>query len=112
IAAVSCYGKRGDHATRLTRPLPPASRRRRVGTSAADSASFLLSDELHLTFDPDLVRDQHAAGLDRLVPLEPPLPAVELGLEAEPRARLPPGVGPPTLVLTVEHHLHRDAMDH
>ena len=54
---------------------------------------------------------EHAAGLDRLAPLEAPLAAVDLRAEAEPRARLPPRIGPAPLVLAVEHELHRAVAD-
>src|SRR5687768_9390301 len=74
--------------------------------------SVVLPDELHLAFDPDLVRHEHAPGLERLVPLEPPLPAVDLGLKAEPRARLSPRVRSPALVLAVQVHFHRRVADH
>src|SRR5688500_2324144 len=73
--------------------------------------SVVLPDELHLAFDPDLVRHEHAPGLERLVPLEPPLPAVDLGLTAEPRARLSPRVPAPALLPAVQVHFHRRVAD-
>src|SRR5687768_12010810 len=64
-------------------------------------SSAVLPDELHFSFDPHLVRDEYAAGLDRLVPLEAPFPPVDLRPKAEARARLPPWVGSPALVLAI-----------
>src|SRR5689334_2848304 len=63
--------------------------------------------KLHFALDPHLVRDQDAARLDRLIPFESPLPPIDLSTEAESRARLAPRILPATLVLAVEHDLHR-----
>jgi hypothetical protein len=48
----------------------------------AASSSALLH-ELHIRLDPHLVGHQDAAGLDHLVPLEAPLPAVDLAARRE-----------------------------
>src|SRR3954454_22769803 len=68
-------------------------------------------DELHLRLHPHLVRYQHPAGLDHLVPLEPPVPPVDLGPGAEAGAFLPPRVPPPPLEGAVEGHLNGGAVD-
>ena len=52
--------------------------------------------ELDLGLNPHLVGDEDTPGLYRLVPLEAPLAAVDLGAEADAHARLPPRVQAPT----------------
>src|SRR4029453_5168770 len=69
--------------------------------------SFAHLHELHFDVDPHAVRDEHTAGLDRLIPAETTLPTIELGVTAEPRALLPPRVLAAALELAVENDLHR-----
>src|SRR3954454_5199735 len=68
-------------------------------------------DELHLRLHPHLVRHQHPAGLDHLVPLEPPVAAVDLGPRAEAGPLLPPRVPAPPLEGAIERHLYGGAVN-
>src|SRR5437016_689064 len=69
--------------------------------------SALRSYELHLDFELHFVRDQYAPGLDHLVPLEAPFPAVDLPGRREARALLSPRIFAAPLECAVECHRHR-----
>src|SRR5262245_29100995 len=80
------------------------------------SSSFLPSrrlrgrglHRLHVELDVDALADQHAAGLEHLVPGEPELLAIDRRLRDEARALVAPRVGAAAAVLDVEHDLADD----
>src|SRR5262245_21932331 len=80
-------------------------------TPDRSSALLLLLHELHLPLDAALVRHEYAPRLDRLIPAQTPLAPVELALERETCALVPPRVLPSPFVLAVEHNLDRRVAD-
>jgi RNA polymerase sigma factor (sigma-70 family) len=74
--------------------------RRALGAPPLPPVSGL--DELELDLDLELLRHQHAAGLERLVPAQPPVAAAERGLRAEANPIVAPGVFAATCLLDLE----------
>src|SRR5690606_35082879 len=76
------------------------------------ASSAHLPDELDLALDSHLVGHQDSAGLQSLVPLESPLPAIDLRPEAEACARIAPRVDSPSKVLAVQCDFHGAVADY
>src|SRR4051812_40189149 len=66
---------------------------------------------LHLELDVDSVAHEHAAGLQRLVPLQPEVLPIDRGLGGEADALVAPGILGPAAVVNVQTHLASDAPD-
>src|SRR5687767_3769718 len=89
------FGNRKQTPTHATPGFPPASRvlsANPLGQNSLGLCGLLdLLDKLQLDADRDLVADKPAAGLERNIPVETPLLAVDLGLGAEAGAGGAPG---------------------
>src|SRR5688500_15130480 len=70
--------------------------------------SSILSDRLNVEMDADLVADEDPAGLQRLVPGEPEVAAVELRVGAEAGSLAAPGIASRALEGDVEGDRARD----
>src|SRR5690606_27448842 len=87
----------------------PTSRPRCAPSSAAEAADAGSAlHELRVDLDLDLVADEHPTGLERRVPLDPPVLAVDGGRRREPGA----GVAPRVLADAVELELEVDGPGH
>src|SRR5690606_24382162 len=71
----------------------------------------LLLHRLHVQLDPDVVTDEDAARLERLVPAQAPVPAVDLGGRGEARALAAPRILAHSLEDRVERDLHGRVAD-
>src|SRR4029450_8580154 len=66
---------------------------------------------LDLGLDLDFVPDEHAAGLERLVPRQAEVLPIDRGLRRERGADVAPWVLRLAVLFDAEHHLARDALD-
>src|ERR1043165_7729405 len=70
-----------------------------------------LRDGLDLGLDFDRIPDEHAAGLERLVPRQAEVLSIDRRLRRERGADVAPRVLCLAVLLDAKHHLARDALD-
>src|SRR6266567_8031905 len=86
-------------------------RRAKRGGRQGEAGSLGLASRLDLQLDRDLLSDEHTAGLERLVPGDAPVLAVDLGLGRESRFLVPERVGHEPEVAHPERHRASHATD-
>src|SRR5829696_750250 len=135
----SCSGERATRSSSPSRRATSSTRERksrsletsRTGRAAGAAGGWVMSKryttarrarrgsvpsvrrphELDVRLDPNRVRDEDAARLDRLVPPESPVAAIDFPPGAEAGALLPPRVHTSPLEHAVERDLHRRVAD-
>src|SRR5205814_9384094 len=76
-----------------------------AGKASGDGATgLLLANRLRFDLDAHGVADEHAAGLERLVPLQAPLPAIDLAARREAGPLFAPRILAGALERRIERH--------